>query len=132
DGVLVEHLVEIAHPEEQQGVGMLPLRVLVLTHRRRQRRRGRGDDGVGHLGRRRVSPATMGGRLRRQSTMLILALDTSTRTGSVALARDGVLLHAADGGAERLHVERLPSVLTDVLSAHGATLADVDRLAVLS
>jgi tRNA threonylcarbamoyladenosine biosynthesis protein TsaB len=64
--------------------------------------------------------------------MLILALDTSTRTGSVALARDGVLLHAADGGAERLHVERLPGVLTDVLSAHGATLADVDRLAVLS
>lgn len=64
--------------------------------------------------------------------MLILALDTSTRTGSVALARDGALLHAADGGAERLHVERLPGILTDVLAAHGATLQDVDRLAVLS
>jgi tRNA threonylcarbamoyladenosine biosynthesis protein TsaB len=64
--------------------------------------------------------------------MLILALDTSTRTGSVALARDGALLHAADGGAERLHVERLPGVLTDLLAAHGAALDDVDRLAVLS
>lgn len=64
--------------------------------------------------------------------MLILALDTSTRTGSVALARDGVLLDAAAGEAERLHVERLPGVLTEMLARHGATLQEVDRLAVLS
>ena len=37
-GVFVEHLVEVAHPEEQDGVAMLLLRVEVLTHRRRRRR----------------------------------------------------------------------------------------------
>jgi hypothetical protein len=40
--VLVEHLVEIAHPEEQQRMPVLPLRVEVLLHRRRQVRRRRG------------------------------------------------------------------------------------------
>jgi hypothetical protein len=34
--VLVEHLVEIAHPEEHDGVAVLPLGVEVLTHRRRR------------------------------------------------------------------------------------------------
>ncbi len=64
--------------------------------------------------------------------MLVLALDTSTRSGSVALARDGTLLSAAAGDADRMHVERLPGVLTDLLGAHGASLQDVDRFAVLS
>ena len=36
--VLVEHLVEVAHPEEQDGVAMLLLGVEVLPHRRRRRR----------------------------------------------------------------------------------------------
>ena len=35
DRVLVEHLVEIAHPEEQDGVAILALRVEILAHRRR-------------------------------------------------------------------------------------------------
>lgn len=64
--------------------------------------------------------------------MLILALDTSTRSGSVALARNGQLLAALAGDAVRLHVERLPGVLTDLLASHGASLAEVDRFAVLS
>lgn len=64
--------------------------------------------------------------------MLILALDTSTRSGSVALARDGQLLAGLTGDAVRLHVERLPGVLTDLLSAYGASLDEVDRFAVLS
>ena len=45
--VLVEHLVEIAHPEEQQRVAILPLRVEVLAHRRRHVGRAAADvDGV--------------------------------------------------------------------------------------
>lgn len=64
--------------------------------------------------------------------MLILALDTSTRSGSLALVRDGLLLTAVPGDAVRLHVERLPGVLTDLLAAHGASLDEVDRFAVLS
>ena len=31
-GVVVEHLVEVAHAEQQQGVGARPLRLLVLLH----------------------------------------------------------------------------------------------------
>lgn len=68
----------------------------------------------------------------RQSTMLILALDTSTRAGSVALARDGVVVGAMAGDADRLHVQRLPGVLTELVALHGVSLDDVDRLAVLS
>ena len=37
-GVLIEDLVEVAHPEQQDGVAMLLLRVEILTHRRRHRR----------------------------------------------------------------------------------------------
>ena len=44
--VLEEHLVEIAHPEEQDGVAVLALGVVVLLHRRRQRRRTRGVSSV--------------------------------------------------------------------------------------
>lgn len=62
--------------------------------------------------------------------MLVLALDSSTRTGSVALARDGVLLEARVGDAARRHAVRLPSDLLLLLEAHGARLADVDLLAV--
>ncbi len=37
-GVFIEHLVEVAHPKEHDGVPMLLLRVEILTHRRRCRR----------------------------------------------------------------------------------------------
>ncbi len=59
-GVLVEHLVEIAHAKEEQSVGVLLLGVQVLTHRGRNARtrcagrqgasrrlRARGVEGVG-------------------------------------------------------------------------------------
>ena len=39
-GVLVEHLVEVAHPEEHDGIAVLPLGVEVLTHRRGRLRGG--------------------------------------------------------------------------------------------
>ena len=38
EGVFVEHLVEVAHPEQQDRIAMLLLRVQVLTHRGRRRR----------------------------------------------------------------------------------------------
>ena len=36
--ILVEHLVEVAHPEEQDRVAMLSLGIQILPHRRRRRR----------------------------------------------------------------------------------------------
>ena len=35
-GVVVEHLVEVAHPEHEDGVGVLRLDLLVLLHQRRR------------------------------------------------------------------------------------------------
>ena len=46
--VFVEQLVEVAHAEEQQGVGVLALRVLELTHRRGQRGGRSCQDRIGH------------------------------------------------------------------------------------
>src|SRR5262249_28894649 len=37
-GVFIEHFVEVAHAEQQDGVAMLFLGVEILTHRRRRRR----------------------------------------------------------------------------------------------
>ena len=31
-GVVVEHLVEVAHAKQQQGIGAGPLRLLILSH----------------------------------------------------------------------------------------------------
>ena len=53
--VLVEHLVEVAHAEEHDGVAVLPLGVEVLPHRRR-RAGGFGE----HRRRRRISAERLG------------------------------------------------------------------------
>ena len=48
--ILVEHFVEVAHPEEDDGAGILALRILVLAHRGRRGRactRARGHAGFG-------------------------------------------------------------------------------------
>lgn len=66
---------------------------------------------------------------RGQSNMLVLALDSSTRSGSIALARDGRLLESRLGDAAVRHAVRLPGDLVQLLAAHGHTLADVDLLA---
>ena len=63
--------------------------------------------------------------------MLILALDTTTRHGSLALWRDG-LVEERIGNASLSHAERLPGDLAALLDAHGARLADVERYAVAS
>lgn len=61
--------------------------------------------------------------------MLVLALDSSTRAGSLALARDGHVLEARVGAPLVRHAVRLPGDAVDLLAAHGHTLADVDLFA---
>jgi tRNA threonylcarbamoyladenosine biosynthesis protein TsaB len=62
--------------------------------------------------------------------MLILALDTTTRTGSVALARDGVLVGAYSGDGSRTHAARLPGDILALLGQHGVRLPEIDLYAV--
>ncbi len=63
--------------------------------------------------------------------MVILALETATRDGSVALWDHGVC-RARSGDDPRTHGERLPNELLDWLAAHGRALADVDVFAVIA
>ncbi len=58
--------------------------------------------------------------------MLVLALDTTTRAGSLALARDDRLLEAWSGDPDLTHASRLPGDILDILRRHGLALADVD------
>ena len=62
--------------------------------------------------------------------MLVLALDTTTRAGSIAVARDGRLLHLHEGDASRPHAERLPGDLIASLGLARVGLPDVDVFAV--
>lgn len=63
--------------------------------------------------------------------MVVLALETVTRRGSVAIWIDGVC-HARVGESDRTHAERLPSELVAWAEAHDRTLAGVDLFAVVS
>lgn len=62
--------------------------------------------------------------------MVILALDTSSAGGSVALARDGRLLDEAVGNPSLTHGQRLPRALQDLLDRHDLTTGAIDRYAV--
>jgi tRNA threonylcarbamoyladenosine biosynthesis protein TsaB len=62
--------------------------------------------------------------------VIVLALETVTRAGSVALSRDGTLIAARQGEPDRPHAVRLPGALLDLLAAHDLTLTTLDRLAV--
>jgi tRNA threonylcarbamoyladenosine biosynthesis protein TsaB len=64
--------------------------------------------------------------------MRVLALDTTTRAGSVAVAGDGRVLVERAGDALRTHAERLPGELLDALSAAGLSASDIDLFAVAS
>ena len=64
--------------------------------------------------------------------MWTLALDTSTREGSAALARDGDVVAAASGDPSRTHGERLPGDLLALAREAGATLSGIDLFAVAS
>jgi len=59
-----------------------------------------------------------------------LALDTSLPGGSVALRRDGALVLARAGDPAEPHAVRLPGTLIDLVAEDGATLDDVQLLAV--
>jgi tRNA threonylcarbamoyladenosine biosynthesis protein TsaB len=60
----------------------------------------------------------------------ILALDTSTLTGSVALIDDGVVLAESVARVRATHSEQLLPLVDEVLARAGLTLSAIDRLAV--
>jgi tRNA threonylcarbamoyladenosine biosynthesis protein TsaB len=62
--------------------------------------------------------------------MLILALDSTTRAGSSALARDGRVLRMAASDASRPPASRLPGELVALLERESVALQDVDVFAV--
>jgi tRNA threonylcarbamoyladenosine biosynthesis protein TsaB len=62
--------------------------------------------------------------------MRVLALDTTTRPGSVAVIEDGRVIVDAPGDATRSHAERLPGEITDALASAGLATADIDLFAV--
>lgn len=64
--------------------------------------------------------------------MRVLALDTTTRAGSVALVEDDRLVDERHGDSSRTHAERLPGEILAVADANHLKLADVDLYAVAS
>ena len=62
--------------------------------------------------------------------VLVLALDTTTRSGSAAVVSDGELLSEIVGDGSRTHGERLPRDLMRVLDAASVGLDRIDLLAV--
>lgn len=64
--------------------------------------------------------------------MRVLALDTTTRAGSVAVVADGQVLVERPGDAARPYAERLPAELLAALAAAGLATTDIDLFAVAS
>ena len=62
--------------------------------------------------------------------MLVLALDTTTRGGSVALVDGDRVIEERAGDAARSHGERLPAEIVALADASRLALADVDLYAV--
>jgi tRNA threonylcarbamoyladenosine biosynthesis protein TsaB len=62
--------------------------------------------------------------------MLVLALDTTTRPGSVALVEDEQTIEERQNDLSRTHAEYLPGALLALLAAHGLTTAAIDLFAV--
>jgi tRNA threonylcarbamoyladenosine biosynthesis protein TsaB len=62
--------------------------------------------------------------------MLILALDTTTRTGSCALARLGSVLREEASAPDQPPAARLPGDLMALLETAGVTLGEIDIFAV--
>jgi tRNA threonylcarbamoyladenosine biosynthesis protein TsaB len=62
--------------------------------------------------------------------MLVLALDTTTRAGSLALMRDDTLLATESGDPLRTHGERLPADIIRLLGQHDVALSVIDLFAV--
>jgi len=64
--------------------------------------------------------------------MRVLALDTTTPAGSVALVEDDRVVDERAGDPSRTHAQRLPAELLSTLDRRGLALADVDLFAVAS
>ena len=64
--------------------------------------------------------------------MLILALDMTSRAGSVAVVNDDRVVAVLHGDSDRTHGERLPREVDRVLTAAGCSAKDLDLLAVAS
>jgi tRNA threonylcarbamoyladenosine biosynthesis protein TsaB len=64
--------------------------------------------------------------------MRAIALDTTTRAGSVALVDDDRVVDERSGDGTRTHALRLPGEVTAIADANGLALADVDIYAVAS
>ncbi len=62
--------------------------------------------------------------------MLILALDTTTRAGSLALLEGDALIAAERGDAARAHGVRLPGEIVRLLARHRLALPAIDLFAV--
>ena len=64
--------------------------------------------------------------------VLVLALDTTTRAGSVAVARDLEVLAVVEGDASRTHGERLPGEIAAALDRASIAAGELDLLVVAS
>jgi len=64
--------------------------------------------------------------------MRVLALDTTTRAGSVALVEDDRIVDERAGDGTRTHAERLPAEITLIAAANRLALSDVDLYGVAS
>jgi tRNA threonylcarbamoyladenosine biosynthesis protein TsaB len=64
--------------------------------------------------------------------MRVLALDTTTRAGSVALVEDDQVIEARCGDPTRTHAERLPGEILALADRHHVAMSDVDVFAVAS
>lgn len=62
--------------------------------------------------------------------MRVIALDTTTRGGSVALVNDDRVIEERAGDVARSHAEQLPSEIVDLVRTHGVALRDVDLFGV--
>lgn len=64
--------------------------------------------------------------------MRVLALDTTTPAGSVALVEEDRVVDERGGDPSRTHAQRLPGDLLRVLERRGLAMSDVDLFAVAS
>ena len=67
---------------------------------------------------------------RRGFQGVVLALETATRPGGIAVLHHGKIVASKSGSADRTHGERLPTDIIDLLGTLGLTVNDVERYAV--
>jgi len=66
----------------------------------------------------------------KKFTGVVLALETATRSGSIAVLRQGSIVASKSDSVERTHVERLPVDIIKLLATLDLTVKDVERYAV--